>query len=142
MSLWDEARDLFVQRLHEQGEDRPTVESFLKDKATVEDARHSAVSLRENSDRKYGLNEGRSKGISGKWIRRVMENLDKFTTFGNVAVSAAPESVGLAWFAISQVLSAVQNDYKLYGTFNTALNDITEVMVLVRAYDKSIRATT
>lgn len=136
MSLWDEARDLFVQRLHEQGEDRSTVESFLKDKATVEDARHSAVSLREDSDRKYGLNEGRSKGISGKWIRRVMENLDKFTTFGNVAVSAGPESVGLAWFAISQVLSAVQNDYKLYGTFNTALNDITEVMVLVRAYDK------
>lgn len=133
MSLWDEARDLFVQRLREQGEDSSTVEQFLKDKATLEDARQSAANLRDDSDRKYGLNESRSKGISGKWIRRI---IDKFTTFGNVAMSAAPESVGLAWFAISQVLSAIQNDYKLYGTFNTALNDITEIMILVRTYDK------
>lgn len=136
MSLWDEARDLFVQRLREQGEDHLLIENFLKDKATLDDARQSAVSLRDDSDRKYGMNESRSKGVSGKWIRRIMENLEKFTTFGNVAVAAAPESVGLAWFAISQVLSAVQNDYKLYGTFNAALNDITEMMVLVRTYDK------
>lgn len=136
MSLWDQARELLVQRLRDQGEDILTIEQFLKDKATVDDARQSAANLRDDSDRKYGLNESRSKGISGKWIRRIMENLGKFTTFGNVVVSAAPESVGLAWFAVSQVLSAIQNDYKLYGTFNIVLNDITEIMVLVRTYDK------
>jgi len=42
----------------------------------------------------------------------------------------------LAWFAIKQVLNAIQNDYKLYTTFNTALNDITEMTVLVQTYDK------
>ncbi|ERF74527.1 hypothetical protein EPUS_08938 [Endocarpon pusillum Z07020] len=136
MSLWDEARDVFVQRLREEGEDRLLIEQFLKDKATLEETRQSAVNLRDDSDRKYGINESRGKGISAKWIRRIMENLDKFTKFGNVAMSAAPESVGLAWFAITQILSAVQNDYKLYGTFNAALNDITEMMVLVRTYDK------
>lgn len=73
MSLWDEARELFVRRLREQGEDRPTIEQFLNDKATLEDARHSAVNLRNDSDRKYGINDSRSKGISGRWIRRIME---------------------------------------------------------------------
>lgn len=142
MSLWDEARDIFAQRLREQGEDRLIVEQFLKDKATVDDARRSAVNLRDDSDRKYGISESHSKGISRKWIRRIMENLDKFTKSGNLAMTAAPESVGLIWFAISQVLSAVQNDYKLYGTFNAALNDITEMMALVRSFDKIYQGNT
>ncbi|KAI9661799.1 MAG: hypothetical protein M1821_009038 [Bathelium mastoideum] len=136
MSLWDEARDILLQRLREQGEDREAIDQFLQDKTSVEDARRSAEDLCNDSDRKYGMNESRSKGLSGKWIRRIMENLDKFTSFGDVAMTAAPESVGLAWFAISQVLGAIQNDYKLYGIFNAALNDITEMMVLVRTYDK------
>ncbi len=51
-------------------------------------------------------------------------------------MDAAPESIGLAWLAIKQVLNAIQNDYKLYTTFNTALDDITVMTVLVQTYDK------
>lgn len=36
----------------------------------------------------------------------------------------------------NRVLSAVQNDYELYSTFNTALSDITETVVLGQTYDK------
>ena len=136
MSLWDEACHLFEQQLREKHEDPAAIVKFLQDKASLEDARQSATSLQSDSDRKYGFSESRGKGISAKWIRRIMENLDKFLTFGDVAMTAAPESIGLAWFAISNILGAIQNDYKLYETFNAGLKDITDMMVLVRTYDK------
>ena len=131
MSLWDQARDLFVQRLRERPEDSSAIAKFLRDKASLEDARQGVVRLRDDSDRKYGINESRGKGVSGKWIRKIMENLDQITTFGNAAMVAAPQFIGIVWFAVENVLGAIQRDYNLYGTFNTALNDITEMMVLV-----------
>ena len=135
MSLWDEACGSFVQQLRDKREDPVAIENFLRDKASLEDARQSATSLQNDSDRKYGSSESKGKRISAKWIRRIMENLDKFLTFGDVAMTAAPESIGLAWFVIKNVLGAIQNDYKLYETFNTGLKDITDMMVLVRTYD-------
>jgi len=140
MSLWDEAYENFRQELYNQKEDPSAVESFLQDKASLEDAQHSAARLRDDSNRKYGTGDSRGKGISGKWIIRILENLGKFISSANVAMDAAPESIGLAWFAIKQVLNAIQNDYKLYATFNTALNDITEMTVLVQTYDKIFQA--
>lgn len=136
MSLWDEACGSFVQQLREKGEDSVAIENFLQDKASLEDARQSATGLQNDSDRKYGSGESSGKGISAKWIRRIMENLDKFLSFGDAAMTAAPESLGLAWFVIKNVLGAIQNDYKLYELFHTGLGDITDMMVLVRTYDK------
>ncbi|KAI9709428.1 MAG: hypothetical protein M1812_007705 [Candelaria pacifica] len=136
MSLWNEACDLFVQQLGEKHEDPAVIRNFLQDKATLDDVRQSAKNLKSDSDRKYGFDESRGKGISAKWIRRIMTNLDMFQSFGDAAMTAAPESIGLAWWAIRQILGAIQNDYKLYETFNAGLKDITDMMVLVRTYDK------
>lgn len=91
MSLWDEACGVYAQQLREKGEDPIAIENFLQDKAFLEDARQSASSLQNDSDRKYGSSESSGKGISAKWIRRIMENLDMFLTFGDVAMTAAPE---------------------------------------------------
>ena len=135
MSLWEEACHTFEEQLRKQSEDPSTIDRFLQDQASLDDARKSVESLRNDSDRKYGVNESRGKSVSGKWIRRIMENLEGFKQFGDASMQAAPQSVGLVWFAISQTLGAIQNDYKLYGTFNVALNDITEMMVLIRTYD-------
>ena len=142
MSLWDEACGSFVQQLREEREDPVAIENFLQDKASLEEARQSATSLQHDSDRKYGSSESSGKGISKKWIRRIMENLDNFLTFGDAAVRAAPESIGLAWFVIKNVLGAIQNDYKLYELFNTGLKDITDMMVLVRTYDNIYKGHT
>ena len=139
MSLWDEARDSFVKQLRERDEDPLLIEQFLKDTATLDRARRGAAELRDDSERKYGAKENnnhRNKGISRKWIGRIMRNLDKLVTFGNVAKAAAPESVGLVWFAVSLVLGAILNDYKLYESFQAALYDITDMMVLVSTYHK------
>ena len=135
MSLWEEAYNVFEERLRKQSEDSFAIERFLEDQATLDDARQSVVSLRDDSDRKYGLSEGHGKRISSKWIGRIMENLDAFTRVGDAAMQAAPQSVGMVWFAIRLTSGAIQNDYKLYGTFHAGLNDISEMMVLIRRYD-------
>ena len=136
MSLWDDVCRLFEQTLREKPEDPAAIRQFLQDKASLEDARESVTSLQSDSDRKYGSTEGRSKGISAKWIGRIMENLDQFLNLGDASMKAAPDSVGLVWFAIRTILGAIHNDYKLYETFYDGLKDITEMMVLVRTYDK------
>ena len=136
MSLWDEACRLFEQELREKREDFAAIAQFLQDKASPEETRQSVTSLQSDSDRKYGSADGRGKGISAKWIRRMMENLDKFLALGDASMTAAPQSVGLVWFAIRNILGAIQNDYKLYGTFYAGLKDITDMMVLVLTYDK------
>ncbi|KAL8792428.1 MAG: hypothetical protein Q9195_004961 [Heterodermia aff. obscurata] len=136
MSLWDEACLSFAQALREKREDPAAIRQFLQDKASLEDARQSATSLQNDSNRKYGSTEGRWKGISAKWIRSIMGNLDQFLTLGDASMKAAPDSVGLVWFAIRNILGAIQNDYKLYETFYDGLKDITDMMVLVRTYDE------
>ncbi|KAL8820486.1 MAG: hypothetical protein Q9191_007508 [Dirinaria sp. TL-2023a] len=136
MSLWEEARGQFVRQLQAQNVDRQTIDQFLQDKASSEDAKRSALALQTESDRKYGQVEVAGKTIPKKWIAQIMGNIDKFVKIGDYAMKGAPETVGLAWFAIKQVLNAVQNDFKLYDFFGVALSDITEMMVLIRTYDK------
>jgi len=136
MSLWEEARDNFIKDLQEKGTDKQTVDQFLQEKATSDDVKRSCISLQADTDRKYGKVEIAGKAIPAKWIGRIMDNIDKFVAIGNFAMTGAPETVGLAWFAVKQVLNAVQNNYKLYGFFGQALTNITEMLVLIRTYDK------
>ena len=136
MSLWEEARDKFIDDLRGQGVDRQTVDFFLQDKATSDDVKRSCLSLQADSDRKYGQAEVVGKSISGKWLAQIMDNIDHFVSIGNFMMKGSPETVGLAWFAVKQVLNAVQNNYKLYGFFGQALTNITEMLVLIRTYDK------
>ncbi len=136
MSLWEEGRDQFIKDLRGHGVETQTVDQFLQDKAASEDVRHSCLSLQADSERKYGQVEIAGKGIPKKWIARIMDNVGKFVAVGDIAMKGAPETVGLAWFAIKQVLNAVQNNYKLYDFFGLALTNITEMLVLIRTYDK------
>ena len=55
-----------MQLLHSQGENCQTIELFLQDNASLEDASKSAEELQNDSDQKYGVNESHGKGIPGK----------------------------------------------------------------------------
>ena len=82
----------------------------MHDKASLDDAMQSAKGLQNGSNRKYGVDESREKGVSKKWIGQIMKNLDKLLILGDDGVKAAPESIGLIWFGIRSVLGATQND--------------------------------
>jgi hypothetical protein len=111
-------------------------DGFLKDKASPEDTKRSCLSLQTDTGKKYGQLEVAGQKVPGKWVQMIMDNISRFVMITDYAMKGAPETVGLAWWGIKQVLNAVQNNYKLYGFFGSALGDITEMMVVIRTYDK------
>lgn len=42
----------------------------------------------------------------------------------------------MAWFIIKLTLSAIQSNYELYSLFGSGLTDITEMMVIIKHYDR------
>ncbi|MAD85291.1 MAG: hypothetical protein CL912_20215 [Deltaproteobacteria bacterium] len=135
MSLWDEGLDSFLSDLRSRGIPETVIQSFLADKSTPEETKKSALALQHDSGKKYGAVEVAGKTIPGKWIAAIMDNIGRFVQITDYAMKGAPETVGLAWWAIKQVLGAVQNNYKLYGFFGGALSDITEMLVIIRSYE-------
>ncbi|KAI9774482.1 MAG: hypothetical protein M1839_001715 [Geoglossum umbratile] len=136
MSLWEEARNRFLEDLRKHGVDKQTIDRFLQDEATPDDVKRSCLSLQADSDRKYGQIEVAGKAIPAKWTARIVENISRFVAIGDIVMTGSLGAVGLAWFALKQVLNAVQNNYKLYSFFGQALTSITEMLVLIRTYDK------
>ncbi|KAL8731397.1 MAG: hypothetical protein Q9181_004325 [Wetmoreana brouardii] len=135
MSIWEEAKDQFIQQLLEQNVDEHIIHQFLQDKATSENVKASVVALQNDCGKKYGRVDKSGTATPKKWIARVMDNIERFVKIGDSAMKGAPETANLAWFGVRLVLDAVQKNYKLYDFFGMALDIVTEVMVLIRHYD-------
>ncbi|KAF2099813.1 ankyrin [Rhizodiscina lignyota] len=135
-TLWEEGRNTFVAELKGRGYDELFIQEFLKDQASYEDVRDSCQMLQSESRRKYGEIEVAGKTVPTSFIANIMSNMDMFVNITNFAMQGAPESVGIAWFAVKGVLNAIQSNYKLYNLFGASLSDITYMMVVIRTYDK------
>lgn len=117
MSLWDEGLTGFLSDLRSRGIPEAVIQYFLADKLKPEETKKSAQALQNDSGKKYGAVDVAGKTIPGKCIAAIMDNIGRFVQITVYAMKGAPETVGLAWWAIKQVLGAVQNNYKLYGSF-------------------------
>jgi hypothetical protein len=89
------------------------------------DAKMQAIDLIERVGKKY----------SRSWINKLTANIGRIVTISNHATIGAPESVGLAWFAVKLTLSAIQSNYDLYLFSDTALLGITEIIIIILRYD-------
>lgn len=109
-TLWDEGLNTFLEDLRSRGTPKNVIDGFLADKATAEETRRSAQSLQADTGKKYGGVEVAGKKVPGKWIAAIMDNIGRFVQIGDYAMKGAPETVGLAWWAIKQVLGGIQNN--------------------------------
>ncbi|KAK0701422.1 ankyrin repeat-containing domain protein [Apiosordaria backusii] len=139
-SLYDEAFDRFKKSKQERYTEPKEVEllkEFLRENAAPEDARDAAQELQAATGKKYGSKKlSADVEIPESWITNIMENIDNFITAGDYLTEGAPESVGLAWYAVKLTLTAIHSNYELYKFFGTALSDISEIMIIVRHYDR------
>lgn len=138
-SLYDEAFDRFKKSKHERYTDPKEVavlNEFLREYAGPEDAKEAAQQLQAATGKKYGNKKLADVEIPESWITNIMENIDNFITAGDYLTEGAPESVGLAWYAVKLTLTAIHSNYELYKFFGTALSDISEIMIIVRHYDR------
>ncbi|KAL6702933.1 hypothetical protein ACN47E_000775 [Coniothyrium glycines] len=137
--LYREARKHFVQEAETRYRDSKDLEilrDFLSQNSRPEDAQDAAVSLKHKAVEKWGCKKVGDVEIPAMWIDRLMANIGNFVAVGNYAMTGAPESVGLAWFAVKLTLSAIQSNYELYTFFGSALTDISEIMIIIPHYDR------
>ncbi|KAK3322920.1 hypothetical protein B0H66DRAFT_515641 [Apodospora peruviana] len=110
--------------------DRAVLNQFLQERGKPEEAKAAAELLCETAGEKYG-----GGGGFGTWKTAILDNIGNVIAIGNYATTGAPESVGLAWYAVRLTLGAIQNNYDLYNFFGTGLSDISEIMIIIQHYD-------
>ncbi|KAI9685134.1 MAG: hypothetical protein M1822_004721 [Bathelium mastoideum] len=137
-NLYDEGLHDFRDNVKiKDDKDQYILDEFLKDKASPEEVVVSCKGLQDKAGEKYGsIKSGDKEIIPAKWISNILGNIDNFVAVGNFAMKGAPESVGMAWFAVKLCLSAIESNYNLYALFGSGLTDTTEIMVLIRHYDR------
>ncbi|KAK0707798.1 ankyrin repeat-containing domain protein [Lasiosphaeris hirsuta] len=132
-----------LTRFKQYGEDRyrddkerELLDDFLRQRATPEDTKLAAESLKHDAGKKWSNKKVGDVEIPDTWIANILGNIGTFVAAGNSVMEGAPESVGLAWFAVKLTLTAIQNNYELYTFFGSGLTDISEIMIIVRHYDR------
>ncbi|KAL1841527.1 hypothetical protein VTJ49DRAFT_6956 [Mycothermus thermophilus] len=138
-TLYDEALERFKQEAlesHSSPKDAEALNEFLRERATPEETKQAAESLRGESGKKWGSKKLGDVEIPASWISAIMENIEHFITAGDYLTNNAPESVGMAWYAIKLTLTAIHGNYELYNFFGSGLSDISEIMILIRHYDR------
>jgi hypothetical protein len=138
--LYMQALEVFRKEAEDRyrgdAKDMEILREFLREKATPEESKKAAEDLRADAGKKYGSKKVGDTVIPDTWISNIMGNINNFVTVGNYAMKGAPESVGLAWFAVRLTLSAIQNNYDLYNFFGSGLTDISEIMIIIPHYDR------
>ena len=139
-SLYEEGLQKFrsdIKRNHSDSNYESQLNEYLRASSSPYDARRSCESLNTETEKKYGgvIKIGDTKILTQKWISRILSNINNFIDVGNVAMTGAPECVGLAWFAITKALGAIQSNFQLYALFGSGLTDITETMITIQHFD-------
>lgn len=108
------------------------LQDFLVSRATPEEAKASALVLKDCADKRHDNKDW----ISKDWINNIMANIDKVIDLGQPLIKSAPESVSMAWFCVQLGLKAMQSHHQLYSLFGSGLTSMTEILILIPHYDQ------
>jgi len=138
-NLYDEALARFRQDAadrHSNPKDAELLAEFLRERASPEETKKAAELLQGDAGKKYGARKMGDVEIPESWIANIMSNIENFVAAGDFLTKNAPESVGMAWYAVKLTLTAIHSNYDLYTFFGSGLSDISEIMIIVRHYDR------
>ncbi|KAK4095777.1 hypothetical protein N658DRAFT_95128 [Parathielavia hyrcaniae] len=138
-SLYDEALDCFRKEAaesHSSPKDLQLLADFLRERATPEQTKQTAEALQSDAGKKWGGRKVGDVEIPESWIANIMANIEIFVAAGDFVTKDAPETVGMAWYAVKLTLTAIHSNYDLYTFFGSGLSDISEIMIIVRHYDR------
>ncbi|KAK4451014.1 hypothetical protein QBC34DRAFT_459512 [Podospora aff. communis PSN243] len=132
--LFDDALARFrkeADSMYRDSKDQMILKAFLAERTEPHHAMKAAEDVRTTAKKKFSDN----KVIPDKWITTIMDNIGLFIQAGDYATTSAPESVGLAWYAVKLTLQAIQGNYELYNLFGSGLSSISEIMIIIQHYD-------
>ncbi|KAL2128709.1 hypothetical protein VTI74DRAFT_8810 [Chaetomium olivicolor] len=139
-SLYDEALDRFrkdaAERYSGSNKEIELLNEFQRERASPEETKKAAEALQADAGKKWGSRKVGDVEIPESWIANIMGNIEYFVAAGDFVTKNAPESVGMAWYAVKLTLTAIHSNYDLYTFFGSGLSDISEIMIIVRHYDR------
>jgi hypothetical protein len=101
------------------------IDEFLQTHKTPQDVKKVCLERKQKSSE-----------ASGTIMAKIFSKIDIFLNAGNIAVKAAPESIGLAWTGISLVLGSVQDDYQTLQVFGSGCANIIGIMITCRVFTR------
>lgn len=120
---WRGARNVFQnQRGHK---DKKAMAEFLRQQESPQQAKASCMEASSRASKQY------APGVGG-----VLSKIEAFMKVGDVAMKAAPESVGLAWMGIRLAMHSVEDDFPTFNLFSGAASDIIGILISCRVYGK------
>jgi hypothetical protein len=118
---WSRARTKFLANHHDG--DQTRIDEFLKGTATVEMAKASCSKAQEQARKEY------SSALGG-----ILEKIEVAMRVGDLAMKAAPETVGLAWTGVRLCFHAVSDDVATASLFVGASSDILGILISCGVY--------
>ena len=120
---WRAARDVFQnQRGHK---DKKAMAEFLRQQESPQKAKASCIEASNRASKQY------APGLGG-----VLSKIEAFMQVGDVAMTAAPESVGLAWMGIRLCMHSIEDDFATFNLFSGAASDVIGILISCRVYGK------
>jgi hypothetical protein len=104
---WDKARDIFKSKL-EKDHKTDAIELFLKDYTSIEDVQKTADKIGQDANNNYKegyVTIGGKKLLRKEKIATLLERVRQLANIGDIAVKAAPETIGLVWCGFRMMLS-------------------------------------
>ncbi|EPS44961.1 hypothetical protein H072_946 [Dactylellina haptotyla CBS 200.50] len=128
---WARGKEIFFKALTE-GKHPPSkeeIQKFLKDNASLDTAMGDCKKLQDSADAQY------HQKPAGKILGKIIKTMSIVKEVADPFLSYAPESVSIAWFAISSIIQVGAQDMENCDIIFAACNSITSILLTCRLYE-------
>ncbi|KAK6350512.1 hypothetical protein TWF718_003703 [Orbilia javanica] len=128
---WKEGKDIFLKSLQESSKP-PTqlaIVNFLKDNWDLSRTIANCETLQVKADGEYNKKKG------GRFVRKLLDGLMMVKSIADPFLEFAPETVSIAWCAISGLITIAATDIENCGVISDACNNIVSIILTCRIYE-------
>ncbi|KAF3931758.1 Ankyrin-2 [Dactylellina cionopaga] len=128
-SCWDKARTIFLNEVSNSNRfSKTAVADFLNDNYRIDKAINTCVAMKTKADQEYGSKQGRFATKLLNVLRTVKEVGDAYLEF-------APESVSIAWSAVSLLIKVGTDDVDKCELISGCCEHIVTIVLNCRLYE-------
>ncbi|KAF3221580.1 hypothetical protein TWF191_007082 [Orbilia oligospora] len=130
-ACWKEGKEIFLQSLQDSSKPptKLTIDNFLKDNWDLSRTIANCESLQVKADGEYNKKKG------GRFVRKLLDGLMMVKSIADPFLEFAPETVSIAWCAISGLITIAATDVENCGVISDACNSIVSIILTCRIYE-------
>ncbi|KAK6534913.1 hypothetical protein TWF281_006213 [Arthrobotrys megalospora] len=128
---WKEGKEIFLKSLQESSKPptKSAIDNFLNDNWDLSRTIANCESLQVKADGEYNKKKG------GRFVRKLLDGLMMVKSIADPFLEFAPETVSIAWCAISGLITIAATDVENCGVISDACNNIVSIILTCRIYE-------